>query len=156
MFSLNYQADMVWFGSAWLFISLAWLWLQAKLSQTVNNISSSNIKLLLFDASRYGESNELCFISLWSLNGELLWFNVQKKSNHWLLISHYTVGNQKSPGNFFKKGLKCIISSSSDQRITKRSSLDSSWYDASNGGLYMSLGSIDDELYPKFKKNKKN
>ena len=30
--SLNFQADMVQLGSAWLFISLAWLKLQAKLS----------------------------------------------------------------------------------------------------------------------------
>src|SRR3954452_19910560 len=37
------------------------------------------MNLSLFDAYHYGESNELCFVSLRSLDGELLRFNVQKK-----------------------------------------------------------------------------
>ena len=39
-----------------------------------------------------------------------------------------TVGNQKSPDNFFKIVLSCVISPSSDQIITIHSSLDSLWW----------------------------
>ena len=60
-----------------------------------------------------------------------------------------TVGYQKSPDSLFFKALNRIISLSRDQKIMKRSLLDSPWRDASNGGLFMFLGSIDDELSSK-------
>ena len=65
-----------------------------------------------------------------------------------------TVGYQKSPESVFLLALNRIISTSHDQKIMKRSSLDSPWRDASNGGLYMSLGSIDNELFAKNSKEK--
>ena len=41
-------------------------------------------------------------------------------------------------------------SSYTDRRDLKHSSLGSPWRSASNGGTYMSLGSIDEELFAFF------
>ena len=47
-----------------------------------------------------------------------------------------------------------IISETSDQKMTKRSSLESPYRDESNGGLHISLASIDNELSSKNQKQK--
>jgi len=52
--------------------------------ETFNNnflsIGARDINLPPLDASGYGESKKLYFFFLWSLDGELLRFNVLKKS----------------------------------------------------------------------------
>ena len=71
------------------------------------------------------------------------------------VVQYCTVGYQKSPHSDFLLAYKRIISPSGDQKITKRSSLDSSWRGASNGGLFTSLESMDNELLAKTKLKKK-
>ena len=39
------------------------------------------------------------------------------------------------------------VTSSTDRRKMNNSSLDSSWQDASNGGIFISLASIDEKLF---------
>ena len=55
---------------------------------------------------------------------------------------------------FRHKYSSCNIYSSSDCRRTRHSLLDSSWWDASNDCIFMSLASIDNELYLNVSKQK--
>ena len=95
------------------------------------------------DASHWDESNELCFVFLRPLDAEisaiLQWFD-----------HSYTIPKLASFENFgnFKKICKIDdISASSGHRESKHSSLDSSQWDASNGGGFMSLSSIYAEIF---------
>ena len=62
------------------------------------------------------------------------------------VFKSHTLTCQKYPGSSKKWFLNCNISSSNDHQKMKHISLESSWQDASNGGIYMRLESIDEKI----------